>query len=279
MIILFTIFIFSITNSWLQMWILLEINIIAFIPLIYNNTRSSINAILKYFFIQAISSSLFLIGYLIFIYFYNFNFNIIITFSILTKLGIFPIFIWFPQVVIQVSWYRNIILITLQKILPIFILRFLNNYFINVSLIISAIIRVIGIWRQNIIKRILAYSSINHISWICLSIIIKNIIWILYLIIYTAIMVIIIIIIQNYNIKSIIQINLLNNRLSSLIIIINFWSLGGLPPFLGFLPKWLIIININQEFYLIFFILIISSLLRILIYTRLIYISLLKTFF
>jgi len=208
-----------------------------FIPLIYNNNRTSINAILKYFFIQAVSSSLFLISYILFIYSYRINYNIIIAFSILTKLGIFPIFMWFPQVASQISWFSNLILITVQKSLPIFILSFLNSYIIYISLIISAAISVLGLWNQNNLKFIIAYSSINHISWILISIYIKNMTWILYLNIYIIIIISIIILLNNYNIKAISQINLFNTNFSSFIIIINFWSLGGLPPFVGFLPN------------------------------------------
>ncbi|MBV8802403.1 MAG: hypothetical protein JO131_05490 [Gammaproteobacteria bacterium] len=37
-----------------------------------------------------------------------------------------------------------------------------------------------------------------------------------------------------------------NNLTKKIILGINILSLGGLPPFLGFLPKWLIIQNIIE---------------------------------
>ena len=67
------------------------------------------------------------------------------------------------------------------------------------------------------------------------------------------------------NINSTIKINLF----------INFLSLGGLPPFIGFLPKWIIInFLINNKIILLRFIFIIISLIVLFFYIRIIYSSL-----
>lgn len=55
----------------------------------------------------------------------------------------------------------------------------------------------------------------------------------------------------------------------------NFLSLGGLPPFLGFLPKWLTILSlINNNIYFISSIIIILTLITLYFYTRIIFSSL-----
>lgn len=56
------------------------------------------------------------------------------------------------------------------------------------------------------------------------------------------------------------------------ILIINLLSLGGIPPLLGFLPKWtLIFFLINIKLYFITFILIMTTLINLFYYIQLIY--------
>lgn len=60
-----------------------------------------------------------------------------------------------------------------------------------------------------------------------------------------------------------------------LILMINLLSLGGLPPFLGFYPKLLIIeLLISNNYFILNFILIFFSLIILLIYLRITYFTL-----
>jgi len=64
----------------------------------------------------------------------------------------------------------------------------------------------------------------------------------------------------------------INRKILKFTLFINFLSLGGLPPFLGFLPKWIVIQQLtfcNQYFILI--ILIISTLVTLFFYLRICY--------
>lgn len=133
---------------------------------------------------------------------------------------------------------------------------------------------MIGGFNQNSIKKILAYSSILHSRWI-LSIIIINIkIWLNYFLIYSVITVRIISIIMINQIKDIKRI--IFNKIpfkQKIIFILNIFSLAGLPPFLGFLGKFLIItylLNYNFNLF-IMTILIISSLIGLFFYIKIIY--------
>ena len=196
----------------------------------------------------------------------------------LTKLGIFPIFSWFPQIALRISWIKNIVLIFPQKIIPLFTICFLNSFLtLYFSTIISCIIRIIGIWSQKFLKKIIAYSSINHLSWIILSLLNKSFTWILYLIIYSIVLSSLFIFFNLINLNSLYQINYTVSSSISLIIILNIWSLGGLPPLLGFFPKLLIILECNSTNLLsILLVLILSSLIRLYIYTKILYPSLFK---
>lgn len=101
---------------------------------------------------------------------------------------------------------------------------------------------LIGV-NQISLRKILAYSSINHIGWIIRTMLIIETIWIYYFLIYTIIRVNIIIILKSYKIFFLNQLfQSINSRIiTKAFFILNFLSLRGIPPFLGFIPKWLTI--------------------------------------
>lgn len=262
---------------WIGIWIGLEINLLSFIPLI-TSAKNAINneAALKYFITQAIASTilLFSIIYISSSIYLITNFNIIMVFNsrILIKMGAAPFHFWFPEIIEGLYWNNCLILLTWQKLAPIIIIIY-NKIIIFFSLIIltSIIIRgILGINQTNI-RKILAYSSINHIGWIIASIIYFNNIWIIYFITYLIITINIIYLFKIFNILNIKQllIKINNNIILKLFFIINFFSLGGLPPFLGFIPKWLTIqILIENNIIIVTFIITIITLITLYFYIQ-----------
>lgn len=142
-------------------------------------------------------------------------------------------------------------------------------------------IRTTIAFNQVRLRKILAYSSINHIAWLLSSIIISFSIWLIYIIIYTLINIKIIFFFKKSNsfyFKQLIN-YCNNNKILNFIIIINFISLIGLPPFIGFLPKWLTInFLIFNKFFILTFLLIVITLVIIYIYIQLILSSLIINF-
>nr|YP_009538307.1 NADH dehydrogenase subunit 2 [Ornebius bimaculatus]AXY63924.1 NADH dehydrogenase subunit 2 [Ornebius bimaculatus] len=271
-------------NSWLATWMGLEINLLSFIPLISNpmNMFSS-EAALYYFIIQAIASSLFLFTIMTFsileknsISMSNNLYNMI-SLMLFMKLGAAPFHFWLPKVMEGLNWMNCFILITWQKIAPFSILIFLMKHSIWFHLIsISSImVGAIGGINQTSLRKIMAYSSINHIGWMILALQFNNSIWLIYFIIYSL---------MNFPLMSTFYYNqtshlnqfLLNNSSQELyykfFISMSLFSLSGLPPFIGFLPKWLIIESLQMYSYsnLIILILIISSILTLFYYLRII---------
>lgn len=162
---------------------------------------------------------------------------------------------------------------TWQKIAPIILITHqikLYTLFFSFIIIISSIIRGIQGLNQICIRKILAYSSINHIGWIISSILFSINIFYYYFLIYRFINFRIILPLNKYNIKFINQLNYIYlPKKINLLFIINFLSLGGLPPFLGFLPKWLTINEIiNNNNYFIRTTLIIFTLITLYFYLR-----------
>lgn len=244
-------------NSWLRIWIGLEINLLSFIPLMItpNNSPSS-EASLKYFITQAFASSL-LLFFIIFsilksnltieiLYLKNLNF--LIYMSLIIKLGAAPFHFWFPNVLEGLNWINNFIIITWQKIAPIIIISYsIINYIIIIIIIFSIVAGSLGGLNQTSIRKIIAFSSINHIGWMLSALFFNERLWYLYFLTYTIINRRLIFLFHHIKIFYLNQIFSLfiNSYLIKFIFIINFLSLGGLPPFIGFFPKWIIIQSLS----------------------------------
>nr|YP_009227941.1 NADH dehydrogenase subunit 2 [Lachana alpherakii]AIS20836.1 NADH dehydrogenase subunit 2 [Lachana alpherakii] len=270
------------SNSWLGCWIGLEINLLSFIPLISNsNNLLSSEASLKYFLTQSIASINFLTSIILkMILFKNFEMNlflsIMINSSMLMKMGSTPCHFWFPNIVEGLSWFNNFILMTWQKITPMIILSYyMNMNFIHIMIIMNVIIGAIGGMNQTSLRKLMAFSSINNLGWMMSALMISENLWIFYLFTYSFMISIIFFMFNMMNMFFINQ--LFINNMKSMIkinLMINFFSLGGLPPFIGFFPKWIIMnFMINNQSYFMIFIMIMMSLIVLFYYIRIIYSS------
>nr|APC61808.1 NADH dehydrogenase subunit 2 [Papilio dardanus] len=281
-ILIFSTFIAISSNSWLGCWIGLEINLLSFIPLIssHKNLLSS-EAALKYFLTQAIASINFLFSILIkMILLKNFEINnlisIMINSSMLMKMGAAPFHFWFPNIIEGLSWFNCFILMTWQKISPMILLSYyMNNNFLSMIMIMNAIIGILGGINQTSLRKLMAFSSINNLGWMLASLMISENLWMFYLIMYSFLISILCFTFNLLNTYFINQLFIFNmNSMIKISLLINFMSLGGLPPFLGFFPKWITInFLIMNNFFLISFIFIMMSLIMLFFYIRIIYSS------
>nr|YP_010305117.1 NADH dehydrogenase subunit 2 [Imosca coreana]ULR87026.1 NADH dehydrogenase subunit 2 [Imosca coreana] len=268
------------SNSWFGCWIGLEINLLSFIPLISNSNNLLANeASLKYFLIQSIASINFLFTILIkLIMMKNLEMNnfiaIMMNSSMLMKMGSTPFHFWFPNIVEGLSWVNNFILMTWQKITPIILLSyFFYNNFIIIIIIMNTLIGAIGGLNQTSLRKLMAFSSINNLGWMLSSMMISENLWLFYMMMYSfmiSIMCFFFYILNMYFINQLFINNM--NFLIKINLMINFLSLGGLPPFIGFFPKWIIInFLINSKMYLLIFIFMMTSLIMLFFYIRISY--------
>nr|YP_010627114.1 NADH dehydrogenase subunit 2 [Erebus macrops]WBK26805.1 NADH dehydrogenase subunit 2 [Erebus macrops] len=276
------------SNSWLGCWIGLEINLLSFIPLISNsNNLLATEASLKYFLTQSIASINFLFSILMKMlllknFEMNFFLSIMINSSMLMKMGASPFHFWFPNIVEGLSWFNNFILMTWQKITPMIILSYyFNKNFILMVIMLNAIIGALGGLNQTSLRKIMAFSSINNLSWMLSSIMISENLWLFYLMMYSFLISIMCFIFFSINAFYINQLFINNmNSLIKINLLINFLSLGGLPPFIGFFPKWIIInFLISNKLYFLTFILIMMSLILLFFYIRIIYSTFMFNYF
>nr|YP_010714325.1 NADH dehydrogenase subunit 2 [Amata multigutta]WDD57553.1 NADH dehydrogenase subunit 2 [Amata multigutta] len=268
------------SNSWFGCWIGLEINLLSFIPLISKSDNLlSTEASLKYFLTQSIASINFLFIILMKLtllknFELNYFLSIMINSSMLMKMGSAPFHFWFPNISEGLSWFNNFILMTWQKITPMIILSYyFNKNFILIIILLNVIIGALGGLNQTSLRKLMTFSSINNLGWMLFSIMIAENLWLFYLLTYSFMISMMCFMFYMFNMFYINQLFINNlNSLMKINLMINFLSLGGLPPFIGFFPKWIIInFLINNQMYSLTFIMIMMSLIVLFYYIRIIY--------
>nr|YP_009176806.1 NADH dehydrogenase subunit 2 [Delia antiqua]ALJ11005.1 NADH dehydrogenase subunit 2 [Delia antiqua] len=267
-------------NSWLGTWMGLEINLLSFIPLMKDNKLMSTEASLKYFLTQALASSMFLFAVILFLLNSsksnsNYFMEMIIFSSLLLKSGSAPFHFWFPNVMEGLSWLNALILMTWQKIAPLMLMSYvIFKPLIITSIILSGLIGALGGLNQTSLRKLMAYSSINHLSWMLTTMYNSNILWMIYFTFYTFLTFSMIFMFNMFKISHINQLfsMFLYSKIMKFFLFFNLLSLGGLPPFLGFFPKWIVIqsLTMNNQLLLLTF-MVLMALITLYFYMRLCY--------
>nr|ALO77379.1 NADH deshydrogenase subunit 2 [Clanoptilus assimilis] len=266
--------------SWLGMWMGLEINLISIIPLLKSKSLFSSEASIKYFLTQALASALIMFSIIMMMEKESLNIShlsmMIMSTGLLTKMGAAPFHFWFPEILEGLNWINSLLMLTWQKVAPMVLLMY-NSYiswFFYIIILSSMIVSSMIGFNQTSIRKILAYSSINNIGWMMPCILFSQMIWLIYLIIYIVISINLVMIFLYYNIFHLNQLNMVMNFSTSmkLITMFNFLSLGGLPPFIGFYSKWLVIsLMMEQKFSIMILIMIMFTLLVLYYYIRMMF--------
>nr|ATD83182.1 NADH dehydrogenase subunit 2 [Colaptes rupicola] len=278
------------SNHWAMAWTGLEINTIAIIPMISKSHHPrAIEATIKYFLVQAAASATILFSSMINAWstgqwditqLTNTTSCLLLTTAIAMKLGLTPFHFWFPEVLQGSSLITALLLSTVMKLPPIAILLLtsnsLNPYLLTPMAIMST---AVGGWmglNQTQIRKILAFSSISHLGWMTIITIYTPKLTLLTFLLYTLLTSTIFLSLNTSN----------TTKLSTLMsawtktpmlnatLMLTLLSLAGLPPFTGFLPKWLIAQELTkQEMTPAALIITLLSLLSLFFYLRLAYFS------
>nr|UGS80243.1 NADH dehydrogenase subunit 2 [Eolachesilla chilensis] len=274
--------------NWLGTWMGLEMNMLSFVPLMIEQKNMFSNeSALKYFLIQSSASALFLMFCVMNMHsqfsFFAFNpslsINFGLTIPLLIKLGASPFQSWFIMVMEGLTWFKSFLLMTWQKIAPLFILSFvmIPNQLLSYLAIMSLMVGSIGGLTQTSLRKILAFSSVNHLGWMFSSLMISKTLTTLYFLFYSVMNLLILL---HLKMNFIFQLTQIYSKPQLISFSVSLLSLGGLPPFLGFLPKWMIIqpLIFNNSFFLCF-ILVMTALITLFYYLHLIYMNLIMLSF
>nr|YP_002456385.1 NADH dehydrogenase subunit 2 [Atractomorpha sinensis]ABX11505.1 NADH dehydrogenase subunit 2 [Atractomorpha sinensis] len=239
------------SNSWFGVWMGLEMNLLSFIPLMVNDKNMMINeSSIKYFIVQALASTMLLFSVLMILMKMPVGMekkmipSILISSSLMIKMGAAPFHYWFPEVMKTASWTNCLILMTWQKLAPMTTISYCNGSesFMITIIVTSIVIGAIGGLNQTYLRQIMAYSSITHVGWMIGAIMINESSWELYFIVYSILSSVMVMMFNQSSLININQVFLSSNLKmeTKLIIMMTLLSMGGLPLTLGFLPKWVI---------------------------------------
>nr|YP_010758124.1 NADH dehydrogenase subunit 2 [Macroscelides flavicaudatus]WEW63434.1 NADH dehydrogenase subunit 2 [Macroscelides flavicaudatus] len=251
------------SSHWLTVWLGLEMNLFAIVPLMIKpHSPRSIEGSTKYFLTQATASMMLMMSVMI-------NFmntgqwslthmmsqfsSFLMMLALLTKLGMSPFHFWVPEVLQSTSLMAGTILLTWQKLAPLSIMYQIApsmNYYILMSSAMTSII--LGGWgglNQTQLRKIMAYSSIAHMGWMTAIITYNPSITLLNLMIYIIMTITLFMLFIIKQSTTMISLATKWNKAPILMpmVFITLMSTGGLPPFSGFIPKWLIIQELTKN--------------------------------
>lgn len=232
------------SRNLLLTWIFIEINSIGFILIAHSKERKE--AMLVYFATQAIASTLILMQISI----EKTTFwrggraisqrgDILVTISIAIKIGAPPLHHWVVRASSFLPWGNLFVLLTAQRGAPLAVLIQITSKKVMIALAVAR--AIVGVFSQlgtRKIKIILVYSSISHRGWIIALTRLKllRVTW--YLAIYRAVRAAL------FRACHKIKANNLRdqgNTKSTPAIVVHLISLAGIPPFIGFSMKWIVL--------------------------------------
>nr|AZL93309.1 NADH dehydrogenase subunit 2 [Ismarus sp. ZJUH_2016020] len=268
------------SNSIISIWMGMEMNMLTFSSMLIFNSFYYKNSSIKYFLIQSFSSMILM--YFFFLIsmnnnFLNLNFSLImINFMIIMKMGLPPLFNWYLNLMNNLNWNNCLNISIIQKIIPFYLMNFMlnfNNLIINnmnlLLLMMSMMFCSINSMKQILLKMIFSYSSIIHTSWMIFILMFNETLWMIYFLTYSFISISLMMFFKMYNMNFINNFMLLKKNIFKIMFFINILTISGLPPFMGFLMKWLsasLLINKMNFFILILFTL--NSLIMMFYYLR-----------
>nr|AFS17341.1 NADH dehydrogenase subunit 2 [Pseudogekko compresicorpus] len=242
------------SHHWLPGWIGLELNTLSLPMIMKSGHPRSTEATTKYFLVQATAAALVL---------FTTTMNAwttgqwymtapltpmtttAISLAIMMKLGLAPMHAWYPEVLQGSTITTALIISTWQKIAPLTLLYLMNDQLpTKILLLIGLLSALLGGWtglNQTQTRKIMALSSIAHMGWLLVAMALNPnlalMIFMLYLMMTTAMF----LTLNTTTMKTLTDLGTTWTQSPTLtaLAVLTLFSLGGLPPLTGFLPKWL----------------------------------------
>nr|YP_008999708.1 NADH dehydrogenase subunit 2 [Lamprotula leaii]AFC97507.1 NADH dehydrogenase subunit 2 [Lamprotula leaii] len=258
------------SSNWLMTWMGLEINMLGFIPLMFfKETANESETAMKYLVPQSLGSTIFIASAVISLHLNNLQ--SLMSIAMCLKLGAAPFHFWFPPVMVGLHLLPAFILLTWQKIAPIFAIATFSPSLTNDVLLVASISALwggIAGLNQTDIRSLLTYSSIAHTGWMLAAIDSSVTVLSVYVMTYVLINISIYTTLTSPSLKSHKQLFATHSPNSSLLLAISILSLGGLPPLAGFIMK-LLVIKFTQVGLMVLLALIVGALVSLFFYLSL----------
>nr|YP_010329401.1 NADH dehydrogenase subunit 2 [Haemaphysalis campanulata]UNO53832.1 NADH dehydrogenase subunit 2 [Haemaphysalis campanulata] len=259
------------TKNWFIFWLMMEMNMMMFIPILKQNKMENCNSMITYFIIQSFASIMFFMGSMMMMFNFSIINSMLINIALMIKLAMIPFHSWLILISETLDYNSFMLILTIQKMIPLLIMNEMINSIVYYISIISLIFSSFMIFNLKLFKKILIFSSISHLSWMIIIMYSSSNFWVSYMMMYFIMIFSITKILKKTNVFLILD--LMKSKISNndkISLIIYLMSLGGMPPFMGFIIKFLAINIIIKYSIMSMIILIMSSLINIFIYIQMI---------
>nr|AER92629.1 NADH dehydrogenase subunit 2 [Brookesia tuberculata] len=277
------------SHHWLMAWTGLELNMFSILVIIMQPKHPrAAEASIKYFLVQTIASLIMLFsgtmnalqtGQWDISQLTNKYANTMFVLAMLMKIGAVPIYFWLPEVMQGTTTKTALIIATWQKIAPITLLFMtFNNTPPKVLLILGVMsISIGGLTgiNQTQIRKLMAFSSLTNLGWTMVVLSLSPHTAVLNIFIYMIMLIPVFIMMQKMTLKTLQDMTTTwtSSTMSSIMLMLMFLSLGGLPPLTGFMPKLLILnVLVTHKLTLISAMIAMLSLISLFFYMRTTYV-------
>ena len=267
-------------------WVRLELGTFRVVPILYlRDTSRRVEASLKYFVVKIISALIFLLGA------FNLKFCLgrwglvikddlfcrrLLFLPLCIKIGLAPFHFWFPEVVQGIGYLQGFLISTWQKVSPIYLCCVFSSKVEKLCLFLGRLSVLVGGWgglNQTQVRKILGFSSISFMGWIFCSIVCGAFVVFSLFIVYFFVSGSLFLVLNFTRLFRLSMIGKIKGKpIFICLLICRIISLGGLPPFSGFIlkiiPIWVVIMK-NRIFFLL--LLIPGALLSLFFYLRLLF--------
>ena len=244
----------------LRIWLMLELNFICFVRLLRQEFRvANRNGNLYYFLIQRLGRVFILLRILIFLIWNIKLFSLIFFSAILLKLGSTPFQFWYLKLIQKISWKNIWLLSVWQKFIPLILLKFSSSVILILFGAINVLTRRLSSVKQKKIKKILGLSSLFSLGWV-ISVIALSEIWLWFILGYGLVLINLILSLISTQLLSVENLeSSLRNPINLLVFFLNLLIVRGIPPFIVFYLKILILsLLIEFSFFIVLIYLVIS---------------------
>nr|AFO12823.1 NADH dehydrogenase subunit 2 [Pachydactylus scutatus] len=282
------------SHHWLLAWLGLELNTLSILPIIMKPQHPrATEATTKYFLIQTTAAALILfactlnawkMGHWTITFSSSPVPNIIILSAILLKLGIAPAHLWYPDILQGMNMLTALTVSTWQKLAPLTLLYLTINHMSTTIILLTGLLSVlVGGWaglNQTQTRKIMAFSSIAHMGWLIIALIMSPHLATLTLMTYMLMTISAFFSLNTTTTKTLQDLGIAWSYSPAIATttIITLMSLGGLPPLTGFMPKLLILKELTlTELITSSTMLALMSLPSLYFYTRMAYFTIITT--
>nr|QDO71907.1 NADH dehydrogenase subunit 2 [Lithophaga curta] len=238
------------TDSCLTAWLGMELNLVGLMG-VFAVRECLVPAVkIKYFVVQCIASSMFLVGILSLkggevgddMGGLALCSGAVVQVSLFLKIGVFPLHTWVPSVINSSGWLETWLLLTVQKLAPFVLVGMWGgSRFLLAVAAGSALVGGVGGLNQSAIRGILAYSSFVHTGWMLVGVVESLSLFAFYFLVYAVQLAVLV-----GSCVALHRTSLMRGG-GSLLGGLSMVSLSGMPPFAGFAPKLFLLLSVDSK--------------------------------